>query len=89
MLQRGSDAAGQGVRFIPSKEDVEGTLGYLGDTAEETQKEGVGICPHVTWPNESPWAQMIPCGWKELEHVSSTQHTHCIPGTELRASHTH
>lgn len=47
MLQRGSDAAGQGVRFIPSQEDAEGTLGYLGDPAEETQKEGVGICPHV------------------------------------------
>ena len=58
MLQRGSAAAGQGVRFIASQEDDEGTLGYLGDTAEVTQKEGIGTCPHVTWPNESPWAQM-------------------------------
>ena len=47
MLQRGSAAAGQGVRFIASQEDDEGTLGYLGDRAGVTQKEGVVICPHV------------------------------------------
>jgi len=47
-----------GSEVIASQEDDEGALGYLGDTAEVTQKEGLGICPHVTWPNESPWAQM-------------------------------
>lgn len=43
MLQKGSATAGQGVRFIASQEDDEGTLGYLGDRAGG-DTEGRGWC---------------------------------------------
>lgn len=93
VLQSGSNAEAQRVRESLPPRNMTGacvkrccTPGYLEDTAEATQKEGIQSSLMLHDPVTHRGPICIPFCRKELMRVLFIEYTHCIPGIVQRLS---